>query len=172
MLRLTIFLIYWAPIHIDQRLRIITSERNIYYEIFKLKYLSPINSNLRNGHSSVRMATWNLDKFSREKSSNLGIREVICRTILEQKFSIVCVQECIEPSALHEICDELNMPTLRRISEWKDNNRKWKCFTNATPIEANLNGLGFIYDSHVCDVIRTECFDIPLENCVADDTVK
>lgn len=128
-------------------------------------------SNIRNGHSSLRIATWNLDKFSTEKTANLGVREVICRTILEQKFSIICVQECIEPAALQEICQELNDSTLRRVCEWKDNNHKWKFFTNSTCTEVNLNGLGFIYDSHVCDVIRNECFDIPLDSCVTDDKV-
>lgn len=100
-----------------------------------------------------------------EKSSNLGVKEVICRTILENKLSIVCLQEIIEPVALHDICDELNHPRLRRVIEWKQNTRNWKYVINSTCTDGQLNGLGFIYDADRCDLVRTECFDIPLNEC-------
>lgn len=38
----------------------------------------------KNGDSlAVRIGSWNLSAFSIEKASNLGVKEVICRTILE-----------------------------------------------------------------------------------------
>lgn len=37
----------------------------------------------RQGEPAIRVAVWNLNKFTLEKASNLGVREVICRTILE-----------------------------------------------------------------------------------------
>lgn len=37
----------------------------------------------RNNRAAVRVATWNLHQFSIEKVQNLGVKEVICRTILE-----------------------------------------------------------------------------------------
>lgn len=40
----------------------------------------------RQGESAVRIALWNLEKFSFEKASNLGVKEVICRTILENRL--------------------------------------------------------------------------------------
>lgn len=37
----------------------------------------------RQDEPAVRIALWNLDKFTLDKASNLGVREVVCRTILE-----------------------------------------------------------------------------------------
>lgn len=37
----------------------------------------------KQGEPAVRIAVWNLHKFTLDKASNLGVREVICRTILE-----------------------------------------------------------------------------------------
>lgn len=37
----------------------------------------------RQGEPAVRIAVWNLSKFTFDKASNLGVREVVCRTILE-----------------------------------------------------------------------------------------
>lgn len=39
----------------------------------------------RNGRKAVRVATWNLDRLCLEKAENLGFREVVCRTILENR---------------------------------------------------------------------------------------
>lgn len=39
----------------------------------------------RNGEKAVRIATWNLDRLCLQKAENLGFREVVCRTILENK---------------------------------------------------------------------------------------
>lgn len=101
-----------------------------------------------------------------EKSSNLGVKEVICRTILENRLSIVCIQEIIDPLALHDLCDELNRPRLRRVAEWKPNNRNWKYAMNASCADGQLNGLGFIYDADRCDLLRDTCLDISLDECV------
>lgn len=121
---------------------------------------------IRNGHNTLRIASWNLDKFTFEKSDNPGVKEVICRTILENKWSIVCVQEVMEPSALHNICKELNQPSLRRVIEWKDNTKNWKYIANSTCIDSNdINGLGFIYNADRCDLEQDECFEISLANC-------
>lgn len=39
----------------------------------------------RNGEKALRIASWNLQNFTIEKAHNLGVREVICRTILENR---------------------------------------------------------------------------------------
>lgn len=128
-----------------------------------------VNSYIRNGHNTLRIASWNLDKFTFEKSANPGVKEVICRTILENKWSIVCVQEVMEPSALHNICKELNQPSLRRVIEWKDNTNNWKYLANSTCIDSSdINGLGFIYNADRCDLEQDECFEISLANCAPD----
>lgn len=43
----------------------------------------------RNGNRAIRVASWNLDRMSMAKAENPGVLEVICRTILENKLSIV-----------------------------------------------------------------------------------
>lgn len=50
------------------------SPRPIVDEVFKFT---------RNNEPAIRVATWNLNCFSMDKVQNLGVREVICRTILE-----------------------------------------------------------------------------------------
>lgn len=52
------------------------SYRPILEEDFKYK---------RNGIDALRVATWNLQNFTEEKANNFGVKEVICRTILENK---------------------------------------------------------------------------------------
>lgn len=39
----------------------------------------------RNGKLALRIATWNLQEFTLEKAENPGVKEVICRTILENR---------------------------------------------------------------------------------------
>lgn len=39
----------------------------------------------RNGKKAIRIATWNLDRLCIEKAENLGFKEVVCRTILENR---------------------------------------------------------------------------------------
>lgn len=46
----------------------------------------------RNGNRAIRVASWNLDRLSMAKAENPGVLEVICRTILENKLSIVSVK--------------------------------------------------------------------------------
>lgn len=106
-----------------------------------------------------------------DKASNLGVREVVCRTILENRMSIVCLQEVLSPLALQAFCDELNRPRLRRVIEWKANTRNWKYLASTTCANGKLNGLGFIYDADRCDVVRDECFDISLKHCAGSDDV-
>lgn len=40
---------------------------------------------VRDGKPAYRVATWNLHQLSNEKANNPGFREVVCRTILENK---------------------------------------------------------------------------------------
>lgn len=43
----------------------------------------------RNGQRAVRIGSWNLDRMTMSKADNPGVLEVVCRTILENKLSIV-----------------------------------------------------------------------------------
>ncbi|KAJ4431382.1 hypothetical protein ANN_19979 [Periplaneta americana] len=103
----------------------------------------------RNGKLALRIAAWNLQDFSLEKAENPGVKEIVCRTILENSLSVIAVQELVDTVSLKQICDELNSPTLRRVVDWKDNEREWKI---ALPHDSNevykgSHGLGFLYDA-------------------------
>ncbi|XP_026746632.1 endonuclease/exonuclease/phosphatase family domain-containing protein 1-like isoform X1 [Trichoplusia ni] len=80
----------------------------------------------RDGVRCCRLASWNLHQLSVEKVTNPGVREVICRTILENKLSLIAVQDVLEEAALKILCDELNSPVLRRVREWKYNSQRWE----------------------------------------------
>lgn len=107
------------------------SHRPIPEEDFRFK---------RNGKDAIRVATWNLDGFSFEKAQNMGVREVVCRTILENRWSIVCFQDVLEEEALQLIVDELNFPRLRKVTEFRSNSREWQC----SVLDSHL---AFIYDT-------------------------
>ncbi|PSN31026.1 Endonuclease/exonuclease/phosphatase family domain-containing protein 1 [Blattella germanica] len=103
---------------------------------------------VRNGKVAVRVATWNLQNFTLEKIENPGVKEIICRTILENSFSLIAVQEVVDDVSLKQVCDELNCPTLRRVADWKDNEREWKCALLESQVaEKGFIELGFLYDS-------------------------
>lgn len=78
------------------------------------------------GRSSLRVATWNLDRFSVDKACNPGVREVICRTILENRLSLLALQEIESSEALAKITLELNTPVLKRVRDWQENRRAWR----------------------------------------------
>ncbi|XP_067006752.2 endonuclease/exonuclease/phosphatase family domain-containing protein 1 [Anabrus simplex] len=102
----------------------------------------------RNGKSAIRVSTWNLHKLDAEKIENPGVREIFCQTILENKLSLIAVQEVLDTVALQKLCDELNHPTLRRVADWSENSREWK-FSLPGPFSSTkgATGLGFLYDS-------------------------
>ncbi|XP_013133927.1 PREDICTED: endonuclease/exonuclease/phosphatase family domain-containing protein 1-like [Papilio polytes] len=98
----------------------------------------------RDGIKCCRLASWNLHQLSIEKITNPGVREVICRTILENKLSIIAIQDVLEPAALKVICEELNSPALRRVREWRCNSHKWDYCAND---RTDGPSLGFIYEA-------------------------
>ncbi|KPI98534.1 Endonuclease/exonuclease/phosphatase family domain-containing protein 1 [Papilio xuthus] len=98
----------------------------------------------RDGVRCCRIASWNLHQLSIEKITNPGVREVVCRTILENKLSIIAIQDVLEPAALKVICEELNSPALRRVREWRCNSHKWDyCANDRTDGPSQ----GFIYEA-------------------------
>ncbi|CAB3248175.1 unnamed protein product [Arctia plantaginis] len=111
------------------------SHRPVVEEVFSYE---------RDGVRCCRLASWNLHQLSVEKITNPGVREVVCRTILENKLSLIAVQDVLEEGALKIICDELNSPVLRRMREWKCNSHRWE-YCLSERIESHQ--LGFIYES-------------------------
>ncbi|XP_044752513.1 endonuclease/exonuclease/phosphatase family domain-containing protein 1-like [Coccinella septempunctata] len=110
------------------------SPRPIVKELFRYS---------RNDRPAFRVSSWDLDQFSVEKASNLGVKEVICRTILENGWSILAIQDIQDKDALRVICDELNDPQLQRVQEWKNNVYCW----NHIIMDNEHGKLGFIFQS-------------------------
>ncbi|XP_028165672.1 endonuclease/exonuclease/phosphatase family domain-containing protein 1-like [Ostrinia furnacalis] len=98
----------------------------------------------RDGVKCCRLASWNLHQLSVDKITNPGVREVVCRTILENKLSIIAIQDVLEEAALKMICDELNSPVLRRVREWRSNSAHWQyCLSE----RLDNQYLGFIFEA-------------------------
>ncbi|KAG5897169.1 hypothetical protein JTB14_022532 [Gonioctena quinquepunctata] len=111
------------------------SPRPVVHEVFQFS---------SNHEPAIRIASWNLHEFSFEKSSNLGVKEVICRTILENGFSLIAVQDVVNATALRTICEELNSPKLQRVKEWgATKHHNW----NFCMLDVDDTKLGFIYDA-------------------------
>ncbi|XP_045511722.1 endonuclease/exonuclease/phosphatase family domain-containing protein 1-like [Colias croceus] len=98
----------------------------------------------RDGVRCCRLASWNIHQLTRDKVINPGVREVVCRTILENKLSIIAIQDIHEIEAVKVLCEELNAPTLRRVREWKCNSQNWEF---CIPQNTECHSLGFIYEN-------------------------
>ncbi|CAL1281180.1 unnamed protein product [Larinioides sclopetarius] len=99
----------------------------------------------------LRLASWNLQDFVVQKARNPGVQEVICRTILENGFSIVAVQEIASREALSLIASELNEPKLYSVQSWKGERGKWHSLvpSHTSGDNNHQNSLmnGFLYDT-------------------------
>ncbi|KAF4525974.1 hypothetical protein B566_EDAN000765 [Ephemera danica] len=112
----------------------------------------------------VRVASWCLSpEFSAAKAGNLGVQEVTCRTILENRFDVIALQGACDELALkkvhvtiklvanqEKVVSELNHPKLKRVLEWKSNNRAWK---TSMPATNNKAGLAFLYNSQAVHLL-------------------
>ncbi|KAH9499802.1 Endonuclease/exonuclease/phosphatase domain-containing protein 1 [Bulinus truncatus] len=101
-----------------------------------------------NNRKVFRLASWNLEKFSIDKASNPGVKDVICMTILENGLGILAVQEIADQKALNEICQELNFPTLPNVKKWPGRRGQWAvAVSDATgKMHQGLEYNGFLYD--------------------------
>ncbi|XP_059170205.1 endonuclease/exonuclease/phosphatase family domain-containing protein 1-like [Physella acuta] len=101
-----------------------------------------------NNRNVFRLSSWNLEKFSSEKASNPGVKDVVCMTILENGFGILAVQEIADKKALTEICKELNSPTLPNVKKWKGRRGQWDCVVSEATgrMHQSMEYNGFLYD--------------------------
>ncbi|CAK1549615.1 unnamed protein product [Leptosia nina] len=98
----------------------------------------------RDGVRCCRLASWHIHQLTIEKVINPGVREVVCRTILENKLSVIALQDVIEVEAVKMICEELNAPTIRRVREWRLNSQNWEY---CIPQKSSCRSLCFIYEN-------------------------
>ncbi|XP_028400937.1 endonuclease/exonuclease/phosphatase family domain-containing protein 1-like [Dendronephthya gigantea] len=82
------------------------------------------------GRTVIRVGSYNMLSFTKQKANNPGVREVICMTILEHGISILAAQELAEEGALEMIRDELNNPTTPNLKRWTGHRGKWECVTS------------------------------------------
>lgn len=69
---------------------------------------------------------------------------LIATFLFSFSLSIIAVQEVEDIKALQAICDELNKPKLRRVTEWNKNSKDW-CISL---LDTKNSGLGFLYDAY------------------------
>ncbi|KAK3508405.1 hypothetical protein QTP70_028163 [Hemibagrus guttatus] len=58
----------------------------------------------RHGKPVVRLATWDLQRCSSDKANNPGVKEVVCRTLLERDIKLLAVQDLADQQALNKFC--------------------------------------------------------------------
>ncbi|KAB5517725.1 hypothetical protein PHYPO_G00170510 [Pangasianodon hypophthalmus] len=104
----------------------------------------------RHGKPVVRVATWDLQRCSSDKANNPGVKEVVCRTLLERDIKLLAVQDLADQQALDKFCTELNQPTLSSVCNWKGPRGVWKCAASGKPTGESSIGSeysGFLWDS-------------------------
>ncbi|KAF5892410.1 endonuclease/exonuclease/phosphatase family domain-containing protein 1, partial [Clarias magur] len=104
----------------------------------------------RHGKPVLRVATWDLQRCSSDKANNPGVKEVVCRTLLERDIKLLAVQDLADQQALDKFCTELNQPTLSSVCNWKGPRGVWKCAASGKPTGESSNGSeysGFLWDS-------------------------
>ncbi|CAF2524177.1 unnamed protein product [Rotaria sp. Silwood2] len=106
----------------------------------------------KNKQTYFRFASWNLQQLTNDKVQNPGVKEVVCRTILEHNFSLIGIQEIGNKEALGYIIQELNNPTIPLIKDWSNRHHgKWN-YTISDVAGRMFQGseyLGFIYDESI-----------------------
>ncbi|KAK3525319.1 hypothetical protein QTP86_029827 [Hemibagrus guttatus] len=104
----------------------------------------------RHGKPVVRLATWDLQRCSSDKANNPGVKEVVCRTLLERDIKLLAVQDLADQQALNKFCSELNQPTLSSVYNWNGPRGVWKCAASGKPTGESSIGSeysGFLWDS-------------------------
>ncbi|CAF1193528.1 unnamed protein product [Rotaria sordida] len=114
------------------------------------------NNNNNNNNNMIqntfRFASWNLQQLTNDKVQNPDIREVICRVILENNFSLIGIQGIENKESLDYIIQELNNPTIPSIKNWSNHRQgKWKSITSDVSVEIlqRTEYLGFLYDESI-----------------------
>ena len=95
----------------------------------KRKAVKPVPPKYK-GRTVIRVGSWNMLSFTKQKAANPGVREVMCQTILENRISIVAAQELAEEGALEMLRDELNKPTTPNGKRWEGHRGQWECVTS------------------------------------------
>ncbi|XP_005988009.1 endonuclease/exonuclease/phosphatase family domain-containing protein 1 isoform X2 [Latimeria chalumnae] len=102
------------------------------------------------GRKVLRVGSWNLHRLTLDKANNPGVREVVCMTLLENGIKLLAVQEVLQEGALEKICQELEMPTLSAVGDWKGNRGSWKYVILDNPVgqeNKEIERVAFLWDS-------------------------
>nr|XP_045617996.1 endonuclease/exonuclease/phosphatase family domain-containing protein 1-like [Procambarus clarkii]XP_045617997.1 endonuclease/exonuclease/phosphatase family domain-containing protein 1-like [Procambarus clarkii] len=123
------------------------------FELLSLRSERPVVKEVFNGYHqgqpAIRVATWNLQQLTRDKICNPGVLEVVCRTVLENGFSLLAIQEVGSKDVLERICSELNQSSLRRVREWAGPKGEWRWQVSEEPAGRMIQGAeyaAFIYN--------------------------
>ncbi|KER22655.1 hypothetical protein T265_09316 [Opisthorchis viverrini] len=118
----------------------------------------------------VRIASWNLNRFTLAKARHPGFREVLCLTILRSKISLMVLQEVASVDVADVLCAELNSPTLPHVRKWAHDHPpwcvpKWKVASSTQAVGSMFAGREyalFLYNENagVC-ISRTSLMEPP-----------
>ncbi|KAF5399613.1 Endonuclease/exonuclease/phosphatase family domain-containing protein 1 [Paragonimus heterotremus] len=66
----------------------------------------------------LRLASWNLNRFTLAKARHPGFREIVCLTILRANIALLVLQEIASLDVADMLCAELNSPMLPHVRQW------------------------------------------------------
>ncbi|KAF7262501.1 hypothetical protein EG68_00197 [Paragonimus skrjabini miyazakii] len=66
----------------------------------------------------LRIASWNLNRFTLAKARHPGFREIVCLTILRANITLLVLQEIASLDVADVLCAELNSPMLPHVRQW------------------------------------------------------
>jgi hypothetical protein len=69
----------------------------------------------------LRLGCWDLEGCSFDKAHNPGVLEVICMTILENRWNFIVMTNFTSDHVLDRLVSELNFPTLHKVKMWRQN---------------------------------------------------
>jgi len=80
----------------------------------------------------LRLGCWDVEGMEFEKVHNPGVLEIICMTILENRWDVIAMINFSSDHVLDRLVTELNFPTLHKVKSWRQTYQttpKFDCLT-------------------------------------------
>ena len=129
-----------------------------------------VTQNRQFDDNTYNICSWNLETFNVEKVENIDVKEVFCRTILENRVSILAVQGISSHKILENLVQELNFPSLESVKRHHNNDTSWKYYSTfqktayqsqTNKVDVNL-GVGFVWNKNINASFTQQSYDIVL----------
>ncbi|CAH8430999.1 unnamed protein product [Dicrocoelium dendriticum] len=116
----------------------------------------------------LRIASWNVNRFSLAKANHPGFREILCLSILRANISLLVLQEVTNLDVANVICSELNSPSLPHVKRWLNRFpppyiHRWDAATSIQATGALFRGREFavfLYNTNAgIEIVRTSLLE-------------